>query len=379
MFGRLENWVRGMLGWEHNPSTVNERAVELANQGNYAEALVELDRAIAAAPYFAQAWLNRASCRVHLEDYAAAVDDCNRALELEPGLMPAYYGRGIALAALQRYAEAHADYSRALAIDARDVNLYLYRAIAAERLNQPDQAIADLNMLLAQDPQNAVATLRRATILLSLEKNDLALADFERVTELEPANALAWCYVGTCRYLRAEPELAIGALTQSLNLQADDMLARNNRGAALFLLGRYAEAQADFVRTIELHPEFASAKKNLAWLRATCPDSQLRNGREAVELARQALDMTHSDQPAWLEVLAAAHAESGDFDSASDWQRQTIEQLQAADDSPTTQRLRMYQSRQPFRHSCEPGQPMELMPGARAVTAKEQRETINRA
>jgi tetratricopeptide (TPR) repeat protein len=371
--------VRGLLGWERNPSAVNEWAVVLANQGNYAEALAELDQAIAAAPYFAQAWLNRASCRVHLGDYAAAVDDCNRAIELEPGLMSAYYGRGIALAGLQRYAEAHADYSRALAIDARDVNIYLYRAIAAERLNQPDQAIADLNMLLAHDPHSAAGLLRRATILLSQEKTDLALSDFERVTQLEPSNALAWCYIGTCRYLRAEPELAIGALTQSLSLQADDMLARNNRGAALFLLGRYVEAQADILRTIHLHPEFASARKNLAWIRATCPDSQFRNGREAVELARHSLDMTQSDQPAWLEVLAAAHAEAGEFDSASEWQRKAVEQLRADDDSPSGQRLRLYQSQQPFRHSCQAGQPIELIPGARAVTAKEKPETINRA
>jgi len=379
MFAPLENLLWGVFGWEPNPSALNERAVKLGRQGRYAEAIAELNRAIAAAPNFAKAWLNRASCRVHLGDYQAAIDDCTRAIELDPGMMLAYHGRGIAYNELQRYAEAHADFDRALSIDTRDVNLYYYRAVAAAGLNWPVRAIADLNVFLAQDSTHIAAYVQRAAAYMAQGNIDLSLADFERVTQLDPSHATSWGHVGTGRYLRGEPALAVEALSRCLTLEPGDMLAANNRGASYVLLRRFSEAEADLLRTIEQHPEFPSARKNLAWIRATCPDEQFRNGREAVELATQALDMIHWDQPAWLEVLAAAYAESGDFDSAIEWQQKAIEQLGADEDSATGRRLRLYLLRQPFRHICLPGEPVELIPGARPMAATGKAENISRA
>jgi tetratricopeptide (TPR) repeat protein len=168
-------------------------------------------------------------------------------------------------------------------------------------------------------------------------------------------------------------------LTKSLEHHSDNPLALNNRGAAQFLLARYPEASADICRAIQVAPEFASAKKNRAWLRATCPAAQFRSGPEAVELATQALEMTHWDQPTWLEVLAAAHAEAGDFDTAIQWQEKAISTIGAGKDSAAGRRLGLYHSRQAFRHVCRPGEPVELIPGARQISKSDPAQNINRA
>jgi hypothetical protein len=54
----------------------------------------------------------------------------------------------------------------------------------------------------------------------------------------------------------------------------------------------------------------------LAWLLATYPDSQTRDGTEAVRLADRACALTERRIPALLDTLAAAYAEAGDFPRA---------------------------------------------------------------
>jgi len=55
---------------------------------------------------------------------------------------------------------------------------------------------------------------------------------------------------------------------------------------------------------------------DLAWIRATAPDSRLRNGAEAVKLAEQACKLTEFKDPQLIGTLAAAYAEAGQFEQA---------------------------------------------------------------
>ena len=65
---------------------------------------------------------------------------------------------------------------------------------------------------------------------------------------------------------------------------------------------------------MELEPDNVKFLNNLAWLLATCPDAEYRNGKKAVELSKKALGINHN--PIYLDTLAAAYAEIGDFSKA---------------------------------------------------------------
>jgi len=54
----------------------------------------------------------------------------------------------------------------------------------------------------------------------------------------------------------------------------------------------------------------------LSWLLATVPDSSLRNGLEAVQLAEQVCKNKHSQDSESLDILAAAYAEAENFELA---------------------------------------------------------------
>ena len=63
-------------------------------------------------------------------------------------------------------------------------------------------------------------------------------------------------------------------------------------------------------------PDSPRMLDELAWLLATYPDSNSRDGAEAVRLAERACALTERRVPALLATLAAAYAEAGDFPRA---------------------------------------------------------------
>ena len=87
------------------------------------------------------------------------------------------------------------------------------------------------------------------------------------------------------------------------------------------LCGREKQARGDFQgalsafrSAVKADPTDFGAANELAWLLATCPLQNHRNGPEAVILAKA--NVAHMPRAVWLQTLAAAQAEIGDFDAA---------------------------------------------------------------
>jgi tetratricopeptide (TPR) repeat protein len=88
----------------------------------------------------------------------------------------------------------------------------------------------------------------------------------------------------------------------------------------------------------------------LAMLRATCPDQQFRDGKQALDLAQKALQLDGGKIGESYAALAAAHAELGDFKQAVQMQNKAIELFHDALEKRIAQeRLQVYQSGKPWR------------------------------
>ena len=94
------------------------------------------------------------------------------------------------------------------------------------------------------------------------------------------------------------------------------------------------------------------APRNLAWMLATHPDPGVRNGEEALQLARRTCDATGNQAPNFLDTLAAACAETGRFAEAVTVARRAVDLMKASGDQPKLRelenRLRLYELGQPF-------------------------------
>jgi Zn-dependent protease len=146
---------------------------------------------------------------------------------------------------------------------------------------------------------------------------------------------------------------AAADLDEAIRLQPDVVQHYLQRGMIRAQCGQYTRAEDDYREAVHLDPNSASAVNNLAWLWATCPQENVRNGAKAVKYATRACELTNWREPNCLATLAAAYAESGDFASAATWHKKALEypayRRQYGDS--TGERVELYETGKPFRET----------------------------
>jgi len=119
---------------------------------------------------------------------------------------------------------------------------------------------------------------------------------------------------------------------------------------------RLAQTRANLARLQDKYqqtPEDSATLNDLAWLLATCPFDELRNGKEAVRISERARTLTHSLDPAILDTLGASYAETGKFTRAIEHARQAVTLATARHDiaavGAINMRIREYMNNRPYR------------------------------
>jgi hypothetical protein len=81
-------------------------------------------------------------------------------------------------------------------------------------------------------------------------------------------------------------------------------------------------------------------------------DLSIGGGRNAVEPATNACELTAWKQTRCLDTLAAAHAEAGDFTAAVKWQTKSIElEAGAKKKEEYRARLKLFPEKKPYRET----------------------------
>ena len=129
-------------------------------------------------------------------------------------------------------------------------------------------------------------------------------------------NARAHSNLGLALAVEGKTEESIQHLQETLRLNPEHAIAHWAVGSGRSTQGRFEEAIQHYETAISLKPDFPEALNDLAWLRATHPDSNYRNGAAAVELAERSCQLTKQQEPMFIGTLAAAYAEAGRFEDA---------------------------------------------------------------
>jgi Tfp pilus assembly protein PilF len=112
-----------------------------------------------------------------------------------------------------------------------------------------------------------------------------------------------------------------------------------------------------FDEAIVARPEQPEPPRHKAWILATSLDSSVRNGKKAVELAQQALDLSTRKPPEYWDTLAAAQAEAGNFKEAVANEQQALDKAEAAEADDLlpgiAERLNLFQSGRPYHAAAE--------------------------
>ncbi len=271
--------------------------------------------------------LERGYARMAADDIDGAVEAFTRAIELDADHGRAYNARGQALAERGDYEAALEDFERVNELAPSEPAAHHNGALVHWRLGQYDEAVRGYSEAIRLRPHYAGSYLWRGVAWRKVGDDDRAVADFTRAVELEPALLVAY----------------------------------HERAVAFEMTGRYGRALQDLTHVVEAFdspPEgpgetdrklLRTSLNNRAWILATCPDPALRDGNQAVEDATRACELADWQEEDFLDTLAAACAEAGDFDAAVRWQTKALKRVSDWEKDDFRGRLELYRAGKPYR------------------------------
>jgi tetratricopeptide (TPR) repeat protein len=248
--------------------------------------------------------------------------------------------------------EALADYGEAARLGGLDSYTYVNRATALRQTGKRDEAARDFEAAIAADPGNARIYAARAVALAEDGELKSALMDSAKAVELDQQNInlrLAYAELLIRQHRNQE---AITQSTIALKIEPRAARAHVTRAKAYVQLEMYAEAQWDLDGATAQPADKAEALNSVAWCRATCSQEGLRDGKKAIAEATEACELDRWKKWGYVDTLAAACAEAGDFDRAAKYERQTLQMMRPSENKEREkQRLQMYEHHQPYRDS----------------------------
>jgi tetratricopeptide (TPR) repeat protein len=276
--------------------------------------------------------------------------DSSASIQLNPKYAPAYYYRGIAYSRTTNTDKAISDYTAAIQLDPRYAGAYLNRGVEYSNKRNYKLALRDATMAIELNPKYADAYHNRGIYYFEIGEFDKAIADFSQAIRFNPRSATF--HGRAVAYKDAETfEKAIADYDRVIRITPKDAYDYAYRGGAYLARGNYKEALSDFEKSVQLSPNSASALGGLAWFRATCPDVSFRNGKEAIRMSMRACELTEWKEPFRIEALAAAYAETGDFEQAVKYQTQAMKMN--SEYGPVSkgarERLALYRDHKPWR------------------------------
>ena len=250
--------------------------------------------------------------------------------------------------------------------DRRDLaNAFYYRALSYEKKDELDNAIADFSTALSLEPDSTTCRRDRGFAYYLNSAYVPALEDFADVVRRNPDDALAYCYRaetlnaehqraaaleavntalrldsklgegyftrGRIYYARKEYDLALADFEKANSIEPNHWSTLEAKAQTLAAKGNYQTAAHEFRAVAQRFRKSAEARNAWAWFLATCPEQSVRDGAEAVMQARNACALSRWDNPAYLDTLAAAYAETGEFDQAVKYAMRALEKLPVSD------------------------------------------------
>ena len=301
------------------PRLLLAKAIVLQTMGKPDEALAAIDQNLEADPEDYKALMMRSALNADQKKIKEAITDLDKAIEIEPQA-PEILVRRMGLHQLDENLDAAIEDCKLLndlnegsfPIQMSLAGLYLANDQASEAVGVIDKALEKYTEGVWDDLSPAAGyevTQRRLQALRLRGDCHLHTGDHQNaIDDYELGVDLTEDIAEFKRSLpRPEPPKFREGIPQELRMQSMKKYDALNE---------------------ELDKEYlgdSGLMNNLAWVLATSPMDDVRDGERAIELATTAAELTDFKKAFILSTLASGYAEVGEFEKAREWMRKAIE------------------------------------------------------
>ena len=310
-----------------NAEGLNLLGVVLQDQGQIAESLALIERAVAIDPDFPDAHANLARGHRFLGDMEKAVTAARKAIALDPDLGEAWLQLGYALLSLRLNPEALVSLRKAVTYFPDSVELRAGIGFAAQCLEDHAAAADAWRAVLRVQPDRIDALVNLGAALGSLDQLDEARELHLRAVALAPDDGVAQGALAVTLHKRFEAGALVTLCQTMLTREPERLEILMLLGSGLTWLGRFDEARAAYLKILAIQPDHADARWQMASLatgaisdedlaefraRAANPALSVNDRAAAGYMAGKSLDQTGAHDAAFLaykEAAAVIHAD----------------------------------------------------------------------
>jgi tetratricopeptide (TPR) repeat protein len=233
-----------------------------------------------------------------------------------PSSWIAHNNLGAALMRMGRRDEAIVHYQKALEIDPDDAEVNSNLGSAFLQTGRTAEFIAHFNRAIEMQPRDATAHANLGAALLQMGHVEEAIGHLQKALEIDPNFVEAHSNLGNAFLQTGDVNQSLAHLQRAVELDPANAAAHYNLADTSLQMGRVDEAVTHLQKVLTIDSQDLEAENSLAWVLATWPETQVRNGAKAIELAEHANRMTQNKNPVFARTLAAAYAEMGRFEDA---------------------------------------------------------------
>ncbi|PHS05455.1 MAG: hypothetical protein COA78_15320 [Blastopirellula sp.] len=337
---------------ELDPDNINAlklRGLLALQSGNFNRAINVLEKVVEKTPNDMTALQAYARAFVGLGKFDDAIAQLDRSIEINPKSPVTYLLRAQLKEVSGDVKGAIKDIAQVLTLSPKSIQALMMRAQLYIKLKRPEDAEKDLDQVITIEPKFLEAQVLRSWVLDSQGKFNQVLAELKSLLEKSPdqsdlvlANAQLF-----------QSQKAIQIYTLLVEAAPDNWKALYGRSDTYLALGQHKEAIAGYAAALKLKKDESNLLNNYAWVLATSPNKDVRNGEKAIELAVKACEVTEYKEPHILSTLAAAYAEAGNFDKAKEWATKAVDLVEEDDKNAEqlSKELESYKQEKPWRES----------------------------
>ncbi|MFC1759274.1 tetratricopeptide repeat protein, partial [Planctomycetota bacterium] len=233
-------------------------------------------------------------------------------------------------------------------------DLYYVLAVLLQDQEQIDESLAAFRQAIHYRPNDFRFRNDFASLLAKMGQLEEAAEQLVQGSRINPTDVSVQRKLAYIRMKQGNLPAAIQRFNNVVQEQPKDVACWYNLANAYRANGELQDAVMAYRQTLKVQPKMLLAANNLAWILATHPQAEMRDGAEAVTLAKGACAQTNHAQPSFLDTLACAYAETGDFEKAAVTAERAIQiytKMENPDKAAGIQsRLELFREKQPFRN-----------------------------